>query len=387
MAKVKLVGKVLGVMLMLAVICVLAGPRGLCSADKKLIYYGHDMPTPSYAREHYQEMDQAPLDGTAILLGRGADRPHAGTPWDNLSWGCWGNRYFRMQDLQHHVADLQAARFERLVNNFILMTVVPGDVDWFDDFAPIVSNFGLAAGIAKQVEHCQGILLDTEAYGENMWDYNSNYGRRQYVDVYSYDDYAAQARLRGRQIMGAMQEQYPGLTVFIPHSYTLVWLNWMRDPSRVKEPAWAYTLLTPFLDGLHDVAGEGVTIVDGREIAYRYKTRGEFQQAYHEGSEEVLAMVGNPAAYERLNSLGFGLFLESPVTPGDYASWAPGDPSTHHFSPAEWEQSLRYALEICDEYVWIYTQKVGWGWGRVPERMPDEFYEATLAARQAMGMQ
>jgi len=275
-----------------AVICLVIGSLGLSNADKKLIDYGHDAPTPAFARDHYQEMDRAPLDGTCILLGRGADRPHAGMPWDNLSWGCWGHRYFRMQDLQHHIEDLQSAKFKRLVNNFIIMTVVPGDVDWFDDFAPIVSNFGLAARIARQAKHCKGILLDTEAYGKNIWDYNSNYGRQKYADVYSYDEYAAQARLRGRQIMGAMQEEYPGLTVFIPHSYTLVWLNWMRDPSRVKEPAWAYTLLAPFLDGLHEVAGQGVTIVDGRETAYRYKTRAEFQQAYHEGAEEVLGHPG-----------------------------------------------------------------------------------------------
>ena len=64
----------------LTLICLWAGSLGLCSADKKLVYYGHDTPTPAYAREHYREMDQASLDGTSILLGRGADRPHAGTP-------------------------------------------------------------------------------------------------------------------------------------------------------------------------------------------------------------------------------------------------------------------------------------------------------------------
>lgn len=364
------------------------GAAGTCRAGKKLIQYASSSPSPVFAREHYQEMDKRPLDGTCFLLGRGADRPHAGQPWDNLSWGCWGHRYFKWEDLQHHVTDLKAAKFKRLVNNFIIMTVVPGDVDWFDDFGPVVSNYRLAARIARQVPNCKGILLDTEAYGtekySSMWDYDGNYGRQRYSDTYTYDQYAAQARLRGREIMQAMQEEYPGLTVFITHSYTLVWLNWMRDPSRVKEPAWCYTLLTPFLDGLHDAARPGVKIVDGREIAYTYKTRAEFQQAYKEGAEEVLAMVGSPEAYKRVRSLGFGLWLESPVVPGAYGSWMPKDPSTWWFTPAEWEQALRYALEISDEYVWLYTQKTGW-WGEWLDVMPKEYYDATVRAYESKG--
>jgi len=64
----------------------------------------------------------------------------------------------------------------------------------------------------------------------------------------------------------------------------------------------------------------------------------------------------------------------------------PNDPSTHYFNPAEWEQALRYALEICDEYVWIYTEKVGW-WGQWREKMPSAYWEATFRARRAMGME
>jgi hypothetical protein len=364
--------------------CLLIGTVGQCWAAKKLIQFSGAARTPAYVKEHYQEMDKLPFDGTVFLLGRGGDRPHAGKPWDNLSWACWGHRYFDWDDVKHHADELKAAKFTRLTDNFLMMTVVPGDVDWFDDFGPVVHNYKLAARIAKQ-GNCKGILFDSEVYGthqySSMWDYDSNYGRVRFSDVYTYDEYAAQARKRGREIMNAMQEEYPGLTVFITHSYTHVWLNWMRDPTRVKEPAWCYTLLTPFLDGFHDAAKDPTKIVDGRENAYRYKTKAEYDQAYTEGSEEILRMVADPEKYKKVRSLGFGLYMDAPVSPGAYGSWMPNDPKTWWFTPAEWEQTLKYALERSDEYVWIYSEKPGW-WEDWKKDMPQELYDATVRAYQ-----
>jgi len=369
-------------------LCLVLVVAGQCAEGKKLIQFSGAARTPEYARDNYQEMDKLPFDGTVFLLGRGADRPHAGKPWDNLSWGCWGHRYYRWDDVKHNVDELKAAKFKRLTNNFIEMTVVPGDVDWFDDFGPVVNNYRLAARIAKQSPNCKGILFDSEVYGtqqySNMWDYDSNYGHQRYSDTSTYDQYATQARQRGREIMDAMEEEYPGLTVFITHSYTLVWLNWMRDPSRVKETAWCYTLMGPFIDGLHDAAKGGTKIVDGRETAYLYKTKAEFQQAYREGSEEILAMVADPAKYKQVRSLGFGLYMDAPAKQGAYGTWMPNDPKTWWFTPAEWEQSLRLALETSDEYVWIYSEKPGW-WGEWKANMPKEYLDATVRVYESKG--
>ncbi len=73
---------------------VLSATTGQCWATKKLIQCSGAARTPAYVKEHYQEMDKLPFDGTVFLLGRGANRPHAGKPWHNLSWGCWSHRYF-----------------------------------------------------------------------------------------------------------------------------------------------------------------------------------------------------------------------------------------------------------------------------------------------------
>lgn len=377
--------------LLAAIVCAMTmtGTIGR-GAEKKLIPFSPV--SPDFARQHYPEMDKTPFDGAFFLLGRGADRPHAGKPWSNLSWGCWGHRYFQWEDVQHFIAELQAAKFERVVNNFIMMTVVPGDVDWFDEFGPVIHNYRLAARIASQVPHVKGILLDTEAYGMHkypqlfaaLWHYDSNYGRQRYEDIYTYNEYVAQARLRGRQLMEAMQAEFPNLEVFITHSYALAWPNWHHNPSLAAEPVTAYNLLPAFLDGLHDVAGEKVKIVDGHEIAYRWKTKGEFEVGYKYATEDSITsgLVGSPEAYKRVRSIGFGLWMDTPAA-GRTTDEVADDLSAYHFSPAEWEQALRYALERADEYVWIYTLPQSWPWRQTE---PQAYYDATVRAREAEGL-
>jgi hypothetical protein len=54
------------------------------------------------------------------------------------------------------------------------------------------------------------------------------------------------------------------------------------------------------------------------------------------------------------------------------------DFSKNHFTPAEFEAAVRSALEVSDEYVWIYTEQPRW-W--TSERLPAAYIDALRSAR------
>ena len=126
-------------------------------------------------------------------------------------------------------ADLEAiaASGTRFRHNFLRFNTAPADLDWFDDHDAVVANARLAAGLAR-AGRCPGILLDTEAYQGKLFDYRRqrDAGRR------SWDEYAAAARRRGREVMAAIQEGYPDPTILLTFGYTLPW----KQSDRGKKP-------------------------------------------------------------------------------------------------------------------------------------------------------
>ena len=72
---------------------------------------------------------------------------------------------------------------------------------------------------------------------------------------------------------------------------------------------------------------------------------------------DAAALAADRAAYRRVVSAGFGLWL-------DYdwrkKGWDTREPEKNYFSPAGFETALRAALEQSDEYVWIYTETPRW---------------------------
>ena len=53
--------------------------------------------------------------------------------------------------------------------------------------------------------------------------------------------------------------------------------------------------------------------------------------------------------------------------------------SKNHFTPPEFEASVRAAMRASDAYVWIYTEQPRW-WTR--EKLPQAYIEALERARK-----
>ncbi len=337
---------------------------------KKLIEFGWDEPDPAFLRKHIEQMERTPFDGCVYHINYRKPDGKSGA----FTWNCWGRETFTEADVRQAIDDLKATPFRTLRHNFLRFNVTPGNVDWFDDFGPVLANAKLAARVAKAAGG-PGLLFDIEQYNDPLF----RYGKQRDAKTKSWDDYAAQARRRGREVMEAMQSGYPGLTVFLTFGYCLPW----SETDGLKRPPrdTAYGLLAPFLDGMLAAADGKTRFVDGCESAYSYFEAKKFARAARLMRDDVLAMVADKERYRRFFTISFGLWL-------DYdwrkAGWNADDPGKNPHTPETFEAIARTALETADEYVWIYTETPRW-WtdeGK-PLKLPAAYGDALRRAKEA----
>jgi hypothetical protein len=348
-------------------------PAAAGEPARKLIEFGWDEPGTSFLRGHLAELERTPFDGCVFHVDA---RPARGAP-ASFTWLGWGRRAFTADELGAARADLEAiaGSRSRFRHNFLRFNTTPADLDWFDDYSAVVANARLAAELARD-GRCPGILLDTEQYEGKLFDYRKqrDAGRR------PWPEYAAQARLRGREVMAALQEGYPDLTVFLTFGDSLPWKQGERGRKPMAE--CAYGLLVPFLDGMIEAARGRTRIVDGHELSYGYRDASAFLDARRAITRDAATLASDRAAYGRVVSAGFGLWL-------DYdwrkKGWNAQDPDKNYFSPGGFETALRAALEQSDEYVWIYTETPRWWSPSGPTvALPPAYVEAVRRARTAL---
>ena len=326
------------------------------AGEKKLIEFGWDEPDTAFMRRHIAEMEQTPFDGTVFHLNT------------DFLWQCWSKRAFTEAELKGSIEDLKATPVKKFTHNLLRFNVTPGDVDWFDDFSPVVGNARLAAKVAREGK-AAGLLFDIEQYNAQPF----NYAKQRDAKTKSWDEYAAQARKRGAEVMSAFQEGYPDLIVFMTWAYSLPHQQaGGNDPAKLA--GVDYGLLKPFLDGMFEVAAGKTKIVDGFESSYSYKEAGQF--------DEAMKLMKSACPTPERASMGFGLWMDY-----DWRNkgWDEKDFSKNHFTPEQFEKSLKKALETADEFVWVYTETPRWWGAKGQEKLPAEYVEAVKRAKAASG--
>ncbi|HZT43354.1 MAG TPA: hypothetical protein VFA07_14390 [Chthonomonadaceae bacterium] len=326
--------------------------------SKRLIEFGWDEPDTAFLRRHIGQMQQTPFDGCVFHLAYRKPDGSAG----NFIWECWGKRGFRKEELQPALDDLKATHFGRFRHNFLRFNVCPADLDWFDDYGAVLANARLAASIARQ-GGCDGLLFDTEQYNAPLFRYRS----QRDTATKSWEDYAIQARLRGRQVLEAFQQGYPGLTVFLTFGYGLPWAQTENGAKPLADTD--YGLLAPFLDGMVEAARGRTRIVEGNELAYGFFHPEDFAASRTTLTQGLLPIVSDPARYRRVVSISFGIWLDDDWR---HKGWNDQDPAKNPHTPEQFEALVRAALQSADEYVWIYTETPRWwtdsgGSSRLPQ--------------------
>ena len=367
--------------------------------DKKIIKVGQDMPDAAYVREHIREMERLPFDGVVIDPTAEIDGEKERL-W--LRW--WAPEAVSEEMVEATVQDLKATPFTRFTDNFLWVSSqsqhkpAPG---WWDDeaFETITANMALAARVARD-SGLKGLLLDVEQYGGMAWSpymmrfsfpdahaQETNMFSRQLIDrIHTWDEFAAGARQRGREIMSAMCAVYPDVTLLvIPGLHQVAKEDIGRDTSLEGLASSRCGLLAPFGDGLLEGASPQATIIDGFEGSYPYTLNKRFVQA-RARVERAVDVSAVPELYKERVNAGFGLMLDHNHA---LRGWHT-DPESfgrNQFTPVDFSNALYFAMLNSDRYVWIWNELRGavfWQPGRHPDvtpNVPDEYLAAMAQAR------
>jgi hypothetical protein len=335
---------------------------------KKLIYYGWGIRDTQYIRDHWQEMEKMPFDGTGIIVAVDRSKPTRGdgATANQLGWQLMGKRVFRIEEFRDAIADLKAAKWRVFTDNFLPAILSPAHsatgLNWFDDerWRIIAQNFGVLARIALE-GGLKGLILDPEHYNYTLFHYAA---QRQQV-ARPFEAYLNMARQRGQQVMSAIAAQLPDAVLLSLFGYTLPLSNLQQSKNRQEAP---YGLLPAFYDGLLEAMPAGSRLIDGYEYAYGFKERRQFLEGYRQVRQQAVTLSAVPELYRQRVKAGFGLWL-------DYGG------KQGHFKPVEFQRAVSLALEISDEYVWIYSH----GPQFFPlSRVESSFLDAIATARRGI---
>ncbi|NPV46263.1 MAG: hypothetical protein HPY69_04870 [Armatimonadetes bacterium] len=310
--------------------------------------------SPEYARQHAPSWQSLPIDG--LLMG--------------------GPMVFYQRlseaDIAPVVAELRQVPWGRLTDNFWIVYEFSGEkpdqFDWFDDCSWVISNWRLVARLARQAG-LRGIMFDTEKYaGIGTFAYQ---GRR-YAGEKSLEEYRAQVRRRGAEIMQAVAEEYPDITIL----FTV-------GPTQGG-------LLADFVDGMLSVCPREATLVDGYEQAYWSRIPPQFARGRAEVLVEGRDRSAVPDLYRRHVRAAFGLWDAPGVNLDQGRTFDVSDFQANYRTPDELAYALHWALAYSDEYVWMW-HSLDWLGGvvevlrdgqktRVP--IPSEYLAALHNARK-----
>jgi hypothetical protein len=344
---------------------------------KKLIATGWDQPDGQRLSAHLAEMEKRPFDGVVLeATGRTAE----GKPCPLRE--VFGNEEWRREWFQSSVDQLRACKFTRFTDNFAVIGANPGSVDWFDDegWRQIVEHWRIAARLAKQ-SGLKGLLFDPEPYTPPYSQFA--YAAQPQRSRHSFKEYAAKARQRGREVIEAVVEEYPGITIFCYFMNSVcATATGQPDPGPALA-AQGYGLYPAMIDGWLDAAPPTVTLVDGCESAYLYSSRQQFLESAIaiKGACQELVSSENRAKYRAQVQVSFGIYLDAYWNPKG-SPWyidGQGGPRVERL-----RANASAALAAADQYVWVYGERFRWWFTPNGGVRPESWPEAIPGCEQAL---
>ncbi len=350
-------------------------PETPSQPQKKLIGWGSDVAYPGKVQNNIRKIEELPLDGIVLSNFSGKKDGRDFT----FDWECFGQKKFERKQLTDTIQILKHIRFERFTDNFLRFNLQPGDVDWFDDFSAPLHNARMWSEVAQEAG-VKGWKFDLEDYKEKTFVYR----KQKYADRKSFDEYAAQIRLRGRQMMEAIQSGFPNIVLLLSlaHSY----VNRTPHANRKLAELSSYGLLPAFVNGLIEAAGPQVRLIDGQEQAYGYLTTEDYFRGYHDIRQRAIELVPPDLwrKYRDKIEAGVAIFanfqLAVPRSTAQGKHWAPT-----YMNPEQrlrlFEQNVYHALKTTDEYAWLYSEHMGWWESGHQLPTPDGAIDAIRRAR------
>ncbi len=305
--------------------------------QQRLLQWGHDTPRLQDISKYTEHINTLPFDGLVFDIATPDDRR-------GLSW-----MIFR-EPIDDVLLDEIRQQFDdydwgQLTDNFLRVNIFNPDLTW-DDWDIGLTNLTKITALASDLEFT-GIVFDTEQYGAvDLFDYPAQNNK----DSRSFDTYSELAFQRGIDAMHALQDSYPEITVIYTLGITHR-MTWVNSPPLEQH---RYGLLVPFIEGMISVANPTVTLIDGYESSYLYRTEQEFATAYKWIHGGVSTQLADGERYRNTMQAGFGLWIDPYCGDGGLPEAGCG------FTIDEFKQALSLAFAHSDKYVWLYNEHIDW---------------------------
>jgi len=322
------------------------------AVEKKLIYFGWDMMSPSQLAEKVGGLQHLPFDG---LLVRST----------NFCYTFY-NKNVNEKAVEENVDAMSRIKWGKFTDNFMYM--VTGDnVDWFDEAAWADDGYILknARAIARmgRAGGCKGIFFEPEfiywGRPEDPWNYRTQARHKEK----SIAECRAMVRKRGRQFINAIEEYMPDttfLTAFWGVHYTPVAkIAAETDPeviNRILAEASDYGLLHDFMLGILEGADKGTMIIDGNEYSYYRKRSEDYNKDYHFIHQTMLGAVPEELRYKCRAQVSAGHAIYSDLHSNTRGKAYLSTFMTPDERAMAMERVVYNALKNSDKYVWFYSQ-------------------------------
>ena len=252
------------------------------------------------------------------------------------------------EKLDQFVVKMQGRDWGRLTDNFWVCWSYagkPGEFDWFDDMSMIIQNFQMSAKVAKDAGF-RGLAFDPELYGGiDLFHYQEGL---KYHSSKTLEAYQEQAFRRGAEIMCAINEVYPDITLLFLFG---------GEPS--KEETTQYRgLLGPFVDGFLSECGPDASVIDGNESSYYACTENDLAAYRQRIVEQKRECSHVPEKYARHLKVGLGIWPDAGNKAG--MSFDIHEYGRNYRTPDELAYTLHHALRYSDEYVWLWRGDIQW---------------------------
>ena len=334
----------------------------------KLIEWGWDTPNTAYLRRNAEATKNIPFDGV-ILSANVIEEPTDGKKdWSfNLTWRGFGEQEFEYDQFSGVMENLKAGHRDTISDSFLQFNVTPGTIDWFDDagFVNILNNVRIAARIAKQAG-MKGWMFDLEQYGNTLI---FQYPKLEHAKTKTFKEYAGVVRKRGRQIMRVINSEFPDVTIMYTNAHSYL-VHYRKDIEKAR-----YGLVPKLIDGMLETSNDQTVFFDGCEMAYRTRTPEDIDKMCFRIRVSGREMSEVPELYDRKMKVSFGFQMD-----WDWRErgWFPNVAEKNAFTPDAFREMLKRALELCDGYVWVYTEKCNWWTG---EGLSRDYIQAVADAR------
>ena len=292
-----------------------------------------------------------PIDGIAIRVqGRNAAGRALSVDYDMRAGEPWQFDFFADQIPIVREIVTKPGLQQSLLDSFRILTT---RMRWDDDagWALFAHNFAVHAKVAKACG-LKGMLIDCEDYHKIRQFFLADGDG-------SYEETAALARRRGRELFEGAFRAFPEMTLL---SFWFLSLDpdyaETADPvalAKVKGDLWP-----AFVNGLLDVLPSETTLVDGSEHGYCYEAdRNDFYRSAAAVRDTLIPLVApeNRRKYRNQMRASHGVWPDMYW----YAKSSPSDRWSFDDRPEDrlshWERNLFQAADAADECLWIFCSR------------------------------